>query len=217
MHSKISSLSILLSLFFSLLLFSGCASQKKVAAYEPKPLPSWYTNPPRSSEQSLYEVAEGADKQDAIAKALNLMASTFSVTVASEYRSHETQRSGGIERYQLDVENSVRADVKPIRISNYHVMESAKQGFRRHLVLVKSDKGQLFESLQKELNEKTALLESQEGSTKNKNVIEQLRFYKQADSDFASISPTLNVMHVLNRRFDSAPYIQSANRYRNGY
>ncbi|WP_345974281.1 LPP20 family lipoprotein [Sulfurimonas sp. HSL3-7] len=217
MRYKTSSHKILTSLFFTLLFFNGCSAGKKVVVHEPKPLPSWYTNPPNSSERFLYEVAEGVDKQDAITKALNLMASTLSVTIASEYKSHTTARSGSINSYQQDVESAIQADVKPIRISSYQLLESTEQGFRRHLVLIKSDKQQLFESLKKELDENIALLEGQKNSIKNGNVIEQLRFYKQADNDFASVRHTLNVMHVLNNRFDSAPYIQAAERYKGGY
>ncbi len=188
-----------------------------MVVHEPKPLPSWYTNPPKSSERFLYEVAEGVDKQDAITKALNLMASTLSVTIASEYESRTTARSGSINSYQQDVENTVQADVKPIRISSYQLLESTEQSFRRHLVLIKSDRQQLFETLKKELDENIALLASQESNIQNKNVIEQLRFYREADSGFASITHTLNVMHVLNSHFDSAPYIQAADRYKSGY
>jgi hypothetical protein len=217
MRYKTASATILLSLFSALLFLNGCAAQKNAAVHGPKPLPSWYTNPPQSSEQFLYEIAEGVDRQDAVTRALNLMASTFSVTIASQYKSRTTERSGGIESYRQDVENTVQADVEPVRISNYQLLESAQQSFRRHLVLIQSDKTQLFESLRKELNEKIALLESREESVRSKNVIEQLRFYREADSDFASIGHTLNVMHALNSRFDSAPYIQAANRYKNGY
>lgn len=217
MLRKTTSQKLLLSLFFTLLLFSGCSAGKKMVVHEPKPLPTWYTSPPKSSERFLYEVAEGVDKQDAVAKALNLMASTLSVTIASDYKSHTTARSGSINSYQQDVEDTVTAEVKPIRISSYQLLESAEHGFRRHLVLIKSDKKQLFESLKKELDESIALLKGQENSIKNRNVIEQLRFYREADSDFASIRHTLNVIHVLNNRFDSEPYILAAERYKSAY
>ena len=217
MRCKTTSHKVLIGLFLTLLFFNGCSAGKKVVVHEPKPLPSWYTNPPKSDERFLYEVAEGIDKQDAITKALNLMASTLSVTIASEYKSHTTARSGSLNSYQQDVEDTVTAEVKPIRISSYQLLESAEQGFRRHLVLLKSDKRQLFESLKKELDENIALWESQKRSITNANVIEQLRFYREADSSFASIRQTLNVMHVLNSGFDSAPYIQASERYKSGY
>ncbi len=201
----------------AILLFSGCGAEKKSMAVAPKPLPAWYTNPPQSNAQFLYEVAEGVDKKEAVANALDMMVSTLSITVASEYKSRTTVRSGAVDSYQQDVDNTVETSVKAIRISNYSVVESTEQGFRRHLVLIRSDKAQLFESLKKELDEKITLLKSQENTLKTRNVVEQLRFYSAANRDFAAIEQTLNVMNVLNSAFDSGPYLKAASRYKNGY
>jgi hypothetical protein len=174
------------------LFFNGCGADKEPIAAAPKSLPSWYTNPPQSNSQYLYEVAEGRDKKEAIANALDLMVSTLSTTIESEYTSHTTARSGSIESYQQDVDSTVRTEVKAIRISNYSVVESTRQGFRHHIVLIKSDKKLLFESLRRELDEKITLLRSQESTIKTKNVVEQLHFYRQANSDFVTIEQTLN-------------------------
>ncbi len=207
----------LLILFAVTLLFNGCGAEKKPLVTAPKALPSWYTNPPQSNDRYLYEVAEGLDKKEAIANALELMVSTLSITIESAYKSKKTVRSGAVESYEHDVDNTIQTEVKAIRISNYSVVESAEQGFRHHLVLIKSDKVQLFNSLKKELDEKIALLKSQESNIKNKNVIEQLRFYKQANSDFMTVEQRLNVMNVLNKNFDSTPYTQATSHYKNSY
>ncbi len=207
----------LLTLLLITLFFNGCGAEKKPIVTAPKTLPSWYTNPPQSNDQLLYEVAEGVDKKEAIANALDLMVSTLSVTISSEYKSSTTVRSGAIESAQHDVDNTVATMVKAIRISNYTVVESTQQGFRRHLVLIKSDKAQLFESLKKELDGKLILLESQESNVQTKNVIEKLRFYKQANRDLVSMEQTLNVMNVLNRGFDSASYLIASSHYKNSY
>ncbi len=199
------------------LFINGCGADKEPVVTAPKALPSWYTDPPQSNEQYLYEVAEGVDKKEAVANALDLMVSTLSVTIESEYKSHTTTRSGAIESYRQDVDNTVQTTVQAIRISNYSVVESTEQGFRRYLLLIKSDKRQLFTSLRKELDETIIQLEVQEDNVKNKNVIEQLRFYKRANSDFENIQQRLNVMNVLNRSFDSTPYTQKASHYKNSY
>ncbi|MDA3945133.1 MAG: LPP20 family lipoprotein [Helicobacteraceae bacterium] len=199
------------------LFFNGCGADKEPIAAAPKSLPSWYTNPPQSNSQYLYEVAEGRDKKEAIANALDLMVSTLSTTIESEYTSHTTARSGSIESYQQDVDSTVRTEVKAIRISNYSVVESTRQGFRHHIVLIKSDKKLLFESLRRELDEKITLLRSQESTIKTKNVVEQLHFYRQANSDFVTIEQTLNVLYVLNRAFDSTPYLQATTHYKSSY
>jgi len=207
----------LLTLLLIALFAGGCGADKKPLTTAPKPLPSWYSNPPQSNERTLYEVAEGRDKKEAIANALDLMVSTLSITVASQYKSQTTVRSGAVESYQHDADNTVSTDVKAIRISNYRVVEGQEQGFRRYLVLIESDKRQLFESLKKEWDEILLLLETQEPGISHRNVIEQLRFYKQADRDLSAIEPTLNVMHVLNGSFDTAPYLTAIGHYRDRY
>ena len=72
---------LLISLGFSLLFLSGCASQKRVVVAEKKRIPSWYEHPPKSSASELYAVGSGRDKQTAITNALTHMVSTLSVSV----------------------------------------------------------------------------------------------------------------------------------------
>ena len=209
-------MNVLLS-FFILLFLSGCGSEKQLQITAPKPLPSWYTNPPVSDSQYLYETADGVDKKEAVANALDAMVATLSVEVASEYKSKKTVRDGAVSSYQHDVDNTIKTKVNAIRVSNYKVMESKEQGFRRHLVLIQSDKQQLFESLKKELDEKIVLLTDQERHLGDKNIVGQLRFYREANSGFNSLASTLNVMNVLNRGFDSAPYLKTKSHYTTRY
>jgi len=61
-------------------------------------------------------------------------------------------RTGNIKRHRKDVESTVPTDVEA------YASATAQQGLRQHLFLIESDKAQLFESLRKELEEKTAFL-----------------------------------------------------------
>ena len=203
--------------FFILLFVSGCGSDKKLQVAAPKPLPSWYTNPPISDNQYLYEIAEGVDKKEAIANALDAMAATLSVEIASEYKSQTTIKDGAVSSYQHDVDNTVQTKVNVIRISNYKVMESKEQGFRRHLVLIQSDKKALFEDLKKELDEKIILLTDLEQQIARANIIEWLHFYREAAESFNTLESTLNVMNVLQRGFDSKPYLKAKGHFTSYY
>jgi len=207
----------LLTLFIISLLFSACSSNNEPLALTPKPLPSWYTNPPQSDEAFLYEAAEGHDKKEAIANALALLSATLSVTVSSEHNSKTTTSTGRDKRYQQDITDKVKTEVKPIHISNYSVMESTQQSFRRYLVLIKSDKRVLFNSLKSTLDETTLRLQSEEPTIDNKNVLEQLAFYSDAKESYSTLQQTLKVMHVLNADFDAAPYVKQAQHYTNSY
>jgi len=205
----------ILTLFIITLLFSACGADKEPLTTTPKPLPSWYVHPPQSDTGYLYEVAEGHDKKEAITHALEMMAATLSTTISSNYKSTTTTSSGVNNSYQQDVSHEVETSVNAIRISNYNVVESTQQSFRRYLVLIKSDKKVLFESLKHELDETALQLQEEEKHIKDKNVLAQLMFYKRAQQEYNTLQQTLNVMHVLNTNFDAKPYIQQAQHYHN--
>ena len=211
---KITSLLLSLSI---VLLFSACSSKEEPLTVAPKTLPSWYTSPLQNNHNFLYEVAEGHDKKEAIANALDMMAASLSTTVSSNYKSTTTTDSGVNESYQHNVEQKVELTVEEIRISNFSVVESVQQSFRRYLVLIKSDKSILFSSLKNELDERAHALKEQEENVQNKNVLEQLQFYNQAKEAYSTLQQTLNVMHVLNTNFDAKPYVVQAQHYTNNY
>jgi len=207
----------ILILFIITLLFNACGADKEPLTTTPKPLPSWYTNPPQSDTNYLYEVAEGHDKKEAITNALEMMAATLSTTVSSNYKSITTISSGMSNNYQQDISHKVETSVKAIRISNYSVIESTQQSFRRYLVLIRSDKKLLFHSLKSELDETRLGLQQQEANLTNRNVLEQLQFFSDATKAYKALQQTLNVMHVLNTNFASKPYVKQAQHYTNSY
>lgn len=201
---------------FVLLLLSACSAEKELTV-TPKTYPSWYTNPPQSDQHFLYAVAQGHDKKEALANALEQMASTLSITVASDYSSETKTQSGTTNSYQENINSRVTTQVRPLRISDYKILEYKEQGFRKVLVLIRSDKQRLFNSLKQEMDARISQLHSQEKTIADKNVLEQLRFYKEADRYFTEASQTLNVMYVLNNTFDTAPYTRQASHYAAAY
>jgi len=199
------------------LLFTACGAEKAPLVVAPKPLPSWYSAPPQSDQKFLYATAEGHDKKEAIANALEAMASTLSVTVASTYTNHTTLSSGSSSHYTQQTDATVSTTVHPVRISNYTLVASKEQSFRHYLVLIKSDKKQLFDALKEELEGKMAQLSAQEKEIKSRNIIEQLRFYKKAAETAQSMRNSLAVMQVLNSRFHTQPYLTALHHFSNRY
>ncbi|MFA6191360.1 MAG: LPP20 family lipoprotein [Sulfurimonas sp.] len=193
-----------ITLFIILLLFSACASQKQSVVASKKEFPEWYKNPVKTSTSTMYATGEGESKEEAVAVALSAMASTFSVSISSEFKTKSVVQEGNIESSQTTSINEVKSDVQKIRISNYEVVEVEEIGFKRFIVLVKSEKRKLFESLKRELEQKISLIQT--GTTTN--AIKELNRYKEQKNSLQDVPNTLTVMSVLDESFDGSKYIK---------
>ncbi len=193
-----------ITLFTVLLLLSACASQKQSVVASKKELPEWYKNPTKTNISTMYATGEGESREEAVAVALSALASTLSVSISSEFKTKSVVQEGDIESSQATSTNEVRSDVKKIRISNYEVVAAEEIGFKRFIVLVKSEKGKLFESLKKELEQKISLI--QIGTTLN--AIKELNSYKEQKSSLQDVPNILTVMSVLDESFDGTKYIK---------
>lgn len=196
--------------------YSGCFSQKEVDPRPQKVLPPWYVNPPQTTSSTLYATGEGEDGKDAVSNALSMMASTLSVSVASQFTSKKIVKEGTQNSIDSIATNEVQSDVKKIRIANYEVLNSQEYGFRKHIVLIKSDKQKLFDSLKDELEQKFRLIDGKIKQNSH-NAIERLNIYKAAKTDIADVPNTLTVMNVLNASFSSKEYIDKIKSIEEGY
>jgi len=197
---------VLILLLLTLALFSGCSTHKRVVV-DKKSYPSWYENPPRSTADMMYEVGEGTTKQEAINNALSMMVSTLSVSIASKFQSNTVENQGVVENFQKTVSSEIKSDVKKIRISHYELLESEAFGFKKYLVLIRSDKNKVFESLKHELDQRFSIIEKHQATLLSENAIKQLSFYEQNKLSLADVPDTLTVMNVLNRAFDGSAYL----------
>lgn len=201
---------LIISLGFLLLLISGCSSSKRVVIAEKKELPSWYTNPPKSSHSELYAIGNGRDRQSAITDALTHMVSTLSVSVSSKFSAKTVVREGSINSSNGIYTDESSSEVKEIRISNYELLNSQSLGFKNYAVLVKSNKQKLFLSMKKEIEQNFEIFQQQERSIKSLNMIKQLSFYKNSKETFSYLPNTLTVMKELDRNFDGSEYLIKA-------
>ncbi|OHE06759.1 MAG: hypothetical protein A2513_09455 [Sulfurimonas sp. RIFOXYD12_FULL_33_39] len=200
-----------------ILLFWGCGSIKQLELSQNKTLPLWYTTPLKTDKTTLYSTGEGKNRDEAIADALNMMASTLSVSIASQFNSKEVVSEGSNSSYSSRVSNEIQSNVKKLRISQYELLNAQELGFRKYIVLIKSDKKKLFESLKTELNQKFELIDKQLKELQNYNVIKQLNIYKNAKEDVLDVPNNLIVMNVLDNSFDSKNYLYKLNMINSGY
>lgn len=194
----------LLLLMSVMLLLGACAAPKRVVVAENKIVPTWYENPPKATASTLFATGEGESREEAIAIALSAMASTLSVSISSQFKTKNVVQEGAIERMQTSSVHEVQSEVKKIRISHYEVLQAEEFGFKKYRVLVQSQKKKLFESLKKELEEKTNLVEKKESLSS----LKQLALYKQHKALLQDVPNTVTVLHVLNEDFEGSKYLK---------
>ncbi len=186
---------------------NGCGSTKEIDLSSKKAFPAWYTTPPVSNSAVLYALGEGKDKQEAIANALNYMASTLSVSISSTYRAKTRVVEGATTSQKGEYDSDISSDVKKIRISNYEVIQAESLGFRKYAVLIRSDKQKLFHSLHQELDQSISLANAKEKNLNNGG-LEKYLFYKEQKKELENLPNTIIVMKELNSSFNSSPYLQ---------
>lgn len=198
-----------------LLFVSGCSTQKQIVVKKQE-LPSWFSNPQKSTSKMLYATGEGKNRDEAIKDALNMMVSILGVSIASGFDSKVVENSGGIDAYEQTTSSEIRSSVKKIKVSNYKLLQSKEFSFTRHLVLIESDKKKLFDSLKKELDQKFAIIEREENNLSN-NIIEKFRVCKDAKNSLVDTPNTLIIMNALQNSFDSIDYVEKLQGVNNDY
>lgn len=207
----------LLVLFLLTLFLQGCGSDKKSVFVPKKTLPEWYKSPPLSDDETLYAIGEGKTKEDAIANGLSMMISTLSVSLSSDFRAKTIVQEGRTNSAEARYESDIKSSVKEIRISNYELLNADSLGFRKYAVLLRSKKGQLFESMLEETQQEFALLDEKERRLQGENGLKKIAFYKEALSKLSTLPNRLIVMGVLNSFFESAPYLAKFQAYESAY
>ncbi len=204
-------------LLLAALVLGGCGGAKPRVSVAPKPLPEWFTHPPASDETTLYAAAEGTDRPSALNNALNRLAANLGVVIASQYASDITEiRHNGRSDTSATVKNSVQAEVKKIRITDYRIVRERQQGFRRYLVLIAADRKTIFNGIRNELDQKVGHYHQEEKALHGHNPLQQLLFYKKAAETSEAIDNTLLVLQTLDPAFDPAPYRSTLDRWKTG-
>jgi len=195
-----------------ILLFSSCGSSKKMVVAEKKELPSWYMNPPLSNSSDLYAVGEGQSREGAISDALSMMASTLSVSISSDFSSKSVIKEGRVNSSQASYTNEIQSSVQKIRISNYELQHSQSIGYKKYIVLVKSNKKKLFSSMKQELDQKFYLIDERKKGLRNLNAIKRASKYRMFMDELDGVENSLIVMSVLDGSFDSQEYLAKSQK-----
>jgi len=191
--------------FVVVFFFGGCSSKKRVVV-EKKELPAWYLSPPISNEKYLYGVGEGESKEHAIANALSNMAGSLSISISSDFQSKSFVRDGTITSMQTDTVSLTNAQVHKLRISDYQLIHVDEFAFQRVLVLVKTDKKKLFDSLLKDIDQNLLDIQRKYETSTNSNILKRIIVANEAKNIVEDMKNSLVALGSLQPKFDTQKY-----------
>ncbi|GAB6044582.1 hypothetical protein JCM11957_01800 [Caminibacter profundus] len=192
--------------FFFFFLLIGC-SQKE--AIKPKPVPSWYLNPPKSNERFVYVTGGGINKRAAILNALSNFISRYSVTISSNFESKAQDFGGGLAN-KNSIYN-IKATVKKFEVSNYDVIKAERYKFDQFLVLVRVDVNKLYKDLENKLNNRFKKYKDKYRVILNKNTLKQLIEIKELYSQLKKEEDYIYVLKLMNSNFNEKKYLSFIN------
>ena len=200
---------LLLPLFISITLFSGCSSSssdvKPTVIKHNNNLPSWYTEVQENDSRYIYGIGMGDSRKEAINDALNDAVSTLNVSVSSKYRQETSSSThNGVEDYDKKSQESVEIVTDELTLNNYEIVEQQHLANGSDIVKIQINKYQLFTSLQTELDNSYKLLNI---NLQNKSdELEKILIYRKAMGKIKLSMKTLGIMRTLNPAFDDEPY-----------
>ncbi len=156
-----------------ILLLIGCAKDKPL-------YPKWFTQLHRDTEQTLYGVAEGSTKEEAVTHALNEIASKIRVSIKSTATTTTNIRvTNSEEEYNKDATQTVTNSVEKIEFSNYKIEKIEKLSENRFIVWVEVNKELnaklLLNKIDTDIKKYAQLLKEE-----HKNPISTVKKYTQA-------------------------------------
>jgi len=205
-------------LFFVVLVFlSACGMDKPQAATkEVTALPSWYMNPPASTDTTLYGVGEGVNKEDAIAHALANIVARLNVSISSSFSAKSVVHEGRTTSVDKVYVDNVRSEVQAIHVSNYETVAYKKLGFKRYGALVKVDKRAFAQSLKKEI-QRDLFITKKTSSLTGVDALRQLAMYKKKLQKLQDIEYRLAVLSMLDTSVDERVYLKEYEALQNAY
>jgi len=115
--------------------------------------PNWYLNPPADSQDSLYGIGSGESQALALKDALAYLASKLTVSVSSTTSVNKTLYQGAYEFKETELEKNTTTQVKQVEINQFSQLKMQQIGYQNYIVLIKSNKQQLAEDYQRQLEQ----------------------------------------------------------------
>jgi hypothetical protein len=197
---------------FLFLFLAGCGNNNLYVS-KPKPIPFWYLNPPKSTQQFVYVTGSGIDKKEAVLNALNNFISRYSVTISSNFESKSESLGGGL--YNKNSINNIKATVKKFEVSNYDVIKVHRQSFDKFFVLVRVDIHKLYQNVKNQLDNRFKEYKKEYYLISNENLLNQLIDLKELYSKIKEEKNYISILKIMNNNFDEEHYLFFINKVKN--
>jgi phosphopantetheine adenylyltransferase len=198
--------------FFFLFLLVGCGNHN-VYVSKPKPIPNWYLNPPKSTQQFVYVTGSGVDKKEAVLNALNNFISRYSVTISSNFETKSESFGGGL--YNKNSVNNIKATVKKFEVSNYDLIKVQKQSFDKFFVLVRVDINKLYENVKNQLDNRFKEYQNEYHIISNENLLNQFIDLQKLLKKIQKEKNYISILKVMNNSFNEKSYLSFINKVQN--
>ncbi len=189
-----------------LVLMSGCMSPKPklVETY-----PTWFEQSLSDSDIYYYAVADGKNREDAIASALNQIASKISISIKSKFTSNTVVDNNSYAKSsQMDVSNTV----EKIHFNNYVVLHE-KRLKNVYLISLKVNKTELAQSLENKIRSRFTNI-SNSLNMHYKNSVLKLRNYTKILNSLKSLKKQIYILSSVNKRVSVKKYLMQLSEIR---
>jgi len=200
-------------LFFLLfILLTGCA-HKQIVVVKPKPMPTWYLNPPQNNDKIVYVTGAGINKKEAILNALSNFVSRYSVTISSDFQTKLQDFGGGIA--DKNAAYNIKATVKKFEVSNYEIVKTERYKFDQFLVLIKVDTNKLYENVKNKLNNRFEEYKSAYENILQENPLKQLIALQKLSLKLENEKSYIYILKTMNQNFNAKKYLSFINKVKN--
>ncbi|MBA1433217.1 MAG: LPP20 family lipoprotein [Epsilonproteobacteria bacterium] len=194
------------TIFVLLLTFVGCGGAKPAPAKVKTPPPGWvYGVSPADTQEKMYGLGIGKNREAAIKAALNDMVSKLSVTLQSSFKSKEK-----VENYYQTstVTSNIEADIAKIKINNYKVIRSYKVNYKEFAVMIETDKQQFIRGLKDDLEQKYKNILQQLEHVNTENIIVRYNTKKVLSKEAEKLKSLIFIISELDPQFNKNKYLE---------
>ncbi len=193
-----------LILLGAIIALSGCGTAKPQPTLKTPP-PKWITQIPQDTSTKIYGIATESNRDLAIKSALSDLIAKLGVSIESTFSSvvkvskHTTASN---------TKNAISSSVSEIKINNYQVVKSYKLSYREFVVLVVSDKQELFRGIQENLKKSKSDINIELKNLKNLNAVSRYNKAKELSKKADSMLSKTLIAYELNRSFTKEQYLK---------
>ena len=171
-----------------------------------KSYPAWFENRTKDSLTYYYASAEAINKNEAVANALNTIASKISISISSTYKSNTTASTN---YYKKEIENNIKNTIKKIDFNNYAIVNEKKFN-KSYLVLVKVNRVELAKELESKIENSLAVV-SQKLHIKYKNSVLKLREYNTTSKTLEALRTDIYTLGSIYKNKNIQKYLTKIN------